>query len=127
MLLELEKDLASQAPAGAWLSAEAWMNVVQRTHRPVGTALAERWEMPSAIVNAIRGCADFDSQDPFSIGNAVRFANAAAKQAGLYTGAFPLEATDAIVAQGRRHYAFDDTTWKRLTSNLREVVRAQLG
>jgi putative nucleotidyltransferase with HDIG domain len=126
MLLELEKDLTSAAPPGAWLSAEAWLGVVQRTHRPLGIALAERWELPTAIVTAIRGCDDFATEDPFAIGNAVRFANAVAKQLGLYMGSYAHEEVDAIVGHGRAHYRFDDTTWKRLTSNLRDNVRSQM-
>jgi len=127
MLLELEKDLTASAPPGAWLSAEAWLGVVQRTHRPVGIALARRWELPDAIVEGIRGSGEFLAHEPFAIGNAVRFANAVAKQAGLYAGTFVLEDVEAIVAQGRTLYGFDDTTWKRLKSSLTETVRAQLG
>ena len=41
MLLEAEKQLARSRNSG-WLSPQAWSDAVQKCHRPIGVALAER-------------------------------------------------------------------------------------
>jgi hypothetical protein len=42
--------------------------------------------MPEPVTNGIRDCDAYDQQDKACVANAVRLANALAKQAGLYVG-----------------------------------------
>ena len=86
MLLDTEKQVVGTRSGATWLDPADWIGIVQRVHRKVGVALAKKWDMPEPVTNGIRDCDAYDQQDKACVANAVRLANALAKQAGLYVG-----------------------------------------
>jgi HD-like signal output (HDOD) protein len=126
MLLEAEKAILGGKAGATWIGSGEWIGVVQRVHRQVGVALAEKWEMPEPVLRGIRDCQEYDNSDRLSIANAVRFANALAKQQGIYVGDVATEDNDALVMVGRSLMGLDEETVTRLTANLRDKVKEQL-
>jgi putative nucleotidyltransferase with HDIG domain len=122
ILLEAESQIVQRNPK-LWIDFSTWISVVQRCHRAIVLDLARKWQLPDEIQKAIQGCTDYDSANPLSIGNAVRFANAVAKQQGIYAGPVKAEESDALVMVGRSLLGIDDETLIRLSSDLKE--RAQ--
>ncbi len=70
MLLEAESSLGKKG----WITAEQWSEVIDATHRPLGIALAERWNLDPEVVAAIRDCQEYDGGDRQCAANVVRFA-----------------------------------------------------
>ena len=122
MLLEAESQITQRNPK-LWIDFSTWMDVVQRCHRPIGLGLARKWQLPEEIQKAIEECADYDPANRLSTGNAVRFANAVAKQQGICAGPVSAEDNDALVMVGRSLLSIDDETLTRLSSDLREKSR----
>jgi putative nucleotidyltransferase with HDIG domain len=85
ILLEAESQIVQRNPK-LWIDFSTWISVVQRCHRAIGLELARKWQLPDEIQKAIEECTDYDSANRLSTGNAVRFANAVAKQQGIYAG-----------------------------------------
>jgi putative nucleotidyltransferase with HDIG domain len=122
ILLEAESQIAQRNPK-LWIDFSTWTDVVQRCHRPIGLDLARKWQLPDEIQKAIEECADYDPANRLSTGNAVRFANAVAKQQGIYVGSVSAEDNDALVMIGRSLLSIDDETLTRLSSDLKEKSR----
>jgi len=122
ILLEAESQIVQRNPK-LWIDFSTWISVVQRCHRAIVLDLARKWQLPDEIQKAIQECTDYDSANPLSTGNAVRFANAVAKQQGIYAGAVSAKENDALVMVGRSLLGIDDETLVRLSSDLKE--RAQ--
>jgi putative nucleotidyltransferase with HDIG domain len=119
MLLEAENQIAQRNPK-LWIDFPTWLDVVQRCHRPIGLDLARKWQLPEEIQKAIEECADYDPANRLSTGNAVRFANAVAKQQGIYAGNVSADDNDALVMVGRSLLGIDDETLTRLSADLKE-------
>jgi putative nucleotidyltransferase with HDIG domain len=122
ILLEAESQIVQRNPK-LWIDFSTWISVVQRCHRAIVLDLARKWQLPDEIQKAIKESTDYDSANPLSTGNAVRFANAVAKQQGIYAGAVKAQENDALVMVGRSLLGIDDETLTRLSSDLKE--RAQ--
>jgi putative nucleotidyltransferase with HDIG domain len=122
MLLEAENQIAQRNPK-LWIDFATWIDVVQRCHRPIGLDLARKWQLPEEVQKAIEECADYDPANRLSTGNAVRFANAVAKQQGIYAGSVNADDNDALVMVGRSLLGIDDETLTRLSSDLKEKCR----
>ena len=90
-----------------WVESEEWQEAVDRSHRKVGIALAEKWSLPIELVSAIRDCGDYDSANRAAPANFVRFANALAKREGLYPGRWTRD-NDALIMIGRSLLGVDD-------------------
>jgi putative nucleotidyltransferase with HDIG domain len=121
VLLEVERQL-TEVHQRSWLDSGEWLQVVGKAHRPVGVALAEKWQLPPAISASIRAAGEFDKADRQSLSNAVCFANALAKKSGISAGAFEAEDNDAIVMIGRSLIGISDEILRTLTKGLREKV-----
>jgi len=126
MLLEAEKAVLGSKSNATWISGTEWIGVIQRCHRRVGVALAEKWEMPDAVCRSIRDCEEYDNSERLSVANAVRFANALAKQQGLYVGEIAKEDIDALVMIGRSLLNIDEEVVARLTAGIRHMVKEQI-
>jgi putative nucleotidyltransferase with HDIG domain len=122
ILLEAESQIAQRNPK-LWIDFSTWIDVVQRCHRPIGVELARKWQLPDEIQKAIEECGDYDPANRLSTGNAVRFANAVAKQQGIYAGPVSAEDNDALIMVGRSLLGIDDETLTRLSSDLKEKSR----
>jgi putative nucleotidyltransferase with HDIG domain len=122
ILLEAESQIVQRNPK-LWIDFSTWISVVQRCHRPIGLDLAHKWQLPDEIQKAMEESADYDSSNRLSTGNAVHFANAVAKQQGIYAGPVSAKDNDALVMVGRSLLGIDDETLTRLSSDLKE--RAQ--
>jgi putative nucleotidyltransferase with HDIG domain len=122
MLLEAEGQILQRNPK-LWIDFSTWLGVVQRTHRPIGLSLAKKWQLSEEIQKAIEESADYDPANRLSTGNAVRFANAVAKQLGIYMGEVNADDNDALVMVGRSLLGIDDETLARLAGDLKEKAK----
>lgn len=121
LLLEAEKMMSSRTTK-PWIGSDEWMKCIQRSHRPIGVALAKKWQLPTSVINAIEQCSDYDSVDRHSIANMVRFSNAVCKQQGLYIGEFDMEDINALVMIGRSLLGLEDDGLIRLVTGLKDKV-----
>jgi HD-like signal output (HDOD) protein len=126
MLLEAEKAILASKPKMVWLSSSEWVGIVQRIHRQVGVALALKWDMPDTVCRSIKDCDEYDDVDRLSIANAVRFANAVAKQQGIYIGEVNGDDNDALVMNGQSLLGLEDPEVKRLSDGLKNKVKEQM-
>jgi putative nucleotidyltransferase with HDIG domain len=126
LLLEAERMASggfSNHSKNGWIESTAWISVIQTTHRKVGVALAEKWELPESVVKAIRDCGDYDAADRGCAANTVRFANAVAKREGLYVGPVDAEDNNALIMIGSSLLGFDEDFLKRVCQGLKERMR----
>jgi putative nucleotidyltransferase with HDIG domain len=125
LLLEAERMSSGgfSAHKGGWIESGAWISVIQSTHRKVGVALAEKWELPEAVVKAIRDCGDYDAADRGCAANTVRFANAVAKREGLYVGPVDHDDNGALIMVGSSLLGFDEDFLKRVCQGLKDRMR----
>jgi len=120
VLLELERQLTDVQEG--WIDSGEWLQVVGKIHRPIGVALAEKWALPGPIVACVRDAVGYDEANRHSLANAVCFANALAKQSGIYAGALDAEDNDALVMAGRSAIGISDDILGTLTKGLGERV-----
>jgi putative nucleotidyltransferase with HDIG domain len=101
LLLEAEKLMAVQKSKVPWISHAIWRQVVDRSHRNVGVALARRWNLPGGVGDAIEKCVGYDHTVALAPSNVVCLANAFAKVQGLYAGDFDSEQVNALLVEGK--------------------------
>jgi putative nucleotidyltransferase with HDIG domain len=121
ILLEAERQTTELYNRG-WIACDEWVEVVNRTHRAVGLALAEKWQLPDGILKCLQENLDYDNADRSALVNAVCFANALAKKSGVYVGTFDADDVDAIVMIGRSLIGVNDEILKTLLKGLKERV-----
>ena len=122
MLLEVERSLGSQG--AATITPEIWEDIVAQVHRPVGAALAAKWQLPADVVEAIRDASEYDPSNRASPANVVRFANAMAKREGFVSGPIDTDDVDALVMIGRSMLNIDEQVASRLATGLAEQISA---
>jgi putative nucleotidyltransferase with HDIG domain len=123
LLLEAEKNVVGTR-TNVWIEPEAWVDVLQKVHRPIGVSLAQKWGMPETVSAAIQDCSEYNSAERVSVGNCVRFANALAKKEGIYVGSIDASDVDALVMIGRSLLGIDDNVLQRLSGGLGDRVKA---
>lgn len=121
ILLEAEKQ-TTELYNRPWIPSVDWVEVVGATHRAVGLALAEKWQLPEAILKCLEENLDYDNADRTSLANAVVFANALAKKTGVYVGKVDADDIDAILMIGRSLIGVNDEVLKTLTKGLNDRV-----
>ncbi len=121
LLLEVERQMVDLYNR-PFIDAIEWVEVVGRTHRKVGVALAEKWQLPEQVARCVRECTEYDNSDRNSLLNAVCFANALAKKVGVYAGAVDADDIDALVMIGRSLIGISDDVLKSLSKGLKERV-----
>ena len=126
MLLDAERRLFN-VRTRTWLFPLTWLGVIERTHRTVGIALAQSWRLPDLVIRSVRDADNYDTTDPGNPANAVRFANALAKLAGVYVGDFDQADLESLVFVGRRLFSFSDSDIDAMTTGLKERVEERLG
>jgi putative nucleotidyltransferase with HDIG domain len=122
LLLEAEKSVVGTR-TNVWIDPESWVEVLQKVHRPIGVALAQKWGLPDTVASAIQDCNEYNSAERVSVGNCVRFANALAKQQGIYVGKVDQSDADALVMIGRSLLGIDDNVLQRLSGGLGDRVK----
>src|SRR5262249_8795884 len=125
MLLEAERLTMAAERGASWMSSEDWVAAIARSHRAVGVALAQRWQLPEHLVAAIRDCSEFDNSERHAPANYVRFANAVAKREGFHVGAIDSDDVMALIMIGRSLLEVNDDILGKLTATLRERVTVQ--
>jgi len=118
LLLEAEKLHSVNKSAVPWINHNVWRQVVDRSHRKIGVALAQRWRLPAEICSAVEGCAAYDVAVPLAYANIVCLANAFAKQQGLYAGDVDAKQAGATVAEGKRLLGLSDEAMTLLCTDL---------
>jgi putative nucleotidyltransferase with HDIG domain len=125
MLLDAERRLF-KVRTRTWLFPDAWLGLIARTHRSLGIALSAAWRLPDLVVQTITGAHTLDPAAAASPANAVCFANALAKAAGLYAGEFDRAAVDDLIDEGRLLFALSEQDVKSLTNGLADRVAERL-
>ena len=121
ILLEFERQV-TEVYNRPFIDSAEWISVIGRTHRPVGVALAEKWQMPEQVTRCIRECVEYDNADCASLVNIVCFSNSLAKKTGIYAGTIDADEVDALVMIGRSIIGANDEIIKTLTRGLKERV-----
>jgi putative nucleotidyltransferase with HDIG domain len=121
ILLEAERQ-TTELYNRSWIASSEWIEVIGRTHRAVGLALAEKWQFPEQVVRCMQENIEYDNADRTSLANAVCFANALAKKTGVYVGPVDAEDIDAIVMIGRSLIGVSDEILKTLMKGLKDRV-----
>ncbi len=121
ILLEFERQM-TEVYNRPFIDSAEWVEVIGRTHRGVGVALAEKWQMPEQVTRCIRDCAEYDNADRASLVNIVCFSNSLAKKTGIYAGIIDADEVDALVMIGRSIIGASDEIIKTLTRGLKERV-----
>jgi putative nucleotidyltransferase with HDIG domain len=101
LLLEAEKLMSVHKSSVPWISHAVWRQVVDRSHRKIGVALAQRWNLPATIGDAIEKCVGYDPAVPHAPSNIVCLANAFAKVQGLYAGDYDADQVHALLVEGK--------------------------
>jgi putative nucleotidyltransferase with HDIG domain len=125
MLLDAEKRLRGTRTKG-WMPPATWLRLISESHRRIGVALAEKWNMPEGVRLSIRDAGVYDTAEPHSTANAVRLANALSKLEGVYVGVMDEAETESLVAAGRALFGLDDARLDFLTTYLKERVNERL-
>lgn len=120
ILLEVERQTSTSK---GWIESDAWIDVISETHRKVGTALAEKWNLPEEVQAAVRDCGDYDPAERHGAANFVRFANAVAKSQGIAVGSVSADEAAALIMVGRSLLGIDEDVFAQLTKGLQ--ARAQ--
>jgi putative nucleotidyltransferase with HDIG domain len=123
MLLEAEAQIAQRNPKLWSIDGDTWVGVVDRTHRKIATDLAKKWQFPEEVQFAVLQFSDYDAANRQSIGNAVHFANALAKQMGIALGEVSAEDNDALVMVGRSLLGLDDDAVARVAADAKTRCR----
>ena len=118
LLLEAEKLMSVHRSSLPWISHAVWRQVVERSHRNIGVALARRWNLPPAIGNAIEKCVGYDSAVPHAPSNVVCLANAFAKVQGLYAGDYDADQVNALLVEGKQLLDMPDEALALLCAGL---------
>jgi len=125
MMLEAEKMLVSQRAGAPWVTADVWLAGVQKVHRQVGMAIAERWELPDLVKKTIADSCEYDPSNRVSSVNVVCFANSLAKAYGFYPGPVDKDDAAASVMIGRSLLGIDDEPVKRLLATLKDRIQSE--
>lgn len=123
LLLEAERQVTGMRKS-RWIGSASWSRVIELNHRRVGSELARGWGLPSEIARGIEDCAEYDPSDRQCVPNVVRFANAVAKQNGLYDGKVDMDDVDSLVMLGRTLLGVDEEPVKRLAARVRDRIAA---
>jgi len=118
LLLEAEKLMAVHKSSVPWISHTVWRQVVDRSHRDIGVALARRWNLPAAIGDAIEKCVGYDAGVPHAPSNVVCLANAFAKVQGLYAGDYDADRVNGLLVQGKELLDMPDEALALLCAGL---------
>jgi len=121
ILLEFERQM-TEVYNRPFIDSAEWVAVIARTHRVVGVALAEKWQMPEQVTRCIRDSAEYDNADRASLVNIVCFSNSLAKKTGIFAGSIDPDEVDALVMIGRSIIGANDEIIKTLTRGLKERV-----
>jgi len=122
MLLEAEAQIVQRNPK-LWIDGDAWIGVVERAHRKVAIELVKKWQYPEEVCTVVKPFIDYDVANRQSVVNAVGFANALAKQLGIYLGGIAAEDNDALVMVGRSLLGLGDEGFARVSADIKTRCR----
>ena len=121
LLVSAERRLLGSRTA-IWIPAPQWLRFVVEKHRPVGLALVGKWGLPETVRRSIADSVEYDVQDPRSMSNAVRLANALAKLNGLYVGETDPEEAQSQRFVGQQLFGLDEAATDHLASEARAEI-----
>jgi putative nucleotidyltransferase with HDIG domain len=117
LLLELER--AIDAPQSSWLSADAWLGVINECHREVGVALARSWHLDEEVLLAIARSDRYAPDNPSSMSSVICYANALAKHAGIAAGPVDTAINDILLRDGEALFKLDAGMVETLLAEMR--------
>ncbi len=110
-----------------WFNANTWVELVQLSHRPVGVALARAWRLPETIASAIDNCLEYDDAVPRSASNCIRFANAIAKDLGVFVGDIDQEVNAGVLRVGQLMLGLENAEVNVLRDELSKRLAGDVG
>lgn len=118
-VLTLERQSPARA-ANALNEVTLWRSV-ELVFRPVSAELARRWVLPEGVARAIARSGSPEDAAGFALGAIVRFGAALVAREGLpVLRRGPEEATEEILADGRRQLAIDAKSEARVAHHLKD-------
>lgn len=121
-LLELEKSVSRWQQA-SWIDPHDWLEIVEEIHRPIGIAVAKRWNLPEQVAEAIEDCVEYDPGDRLSPANAVRFANALVKREGVVVGKVDMDQVSTVLMIGRSVLGLEDEAIDGMSKSLHTAIK----
>ena len=119
VLLAAEQQMAPTRKK-PWIGVADWVAVVERVHRKVGVALAEKWDLPAPVVSCVRDSSEYDNSDRASPLNLVVLANALAKRERLQVGTVDAQDVEAIIMIGRSLLGVRDELLNKVCAGIRD-------
>jgi putative nucleotidyltransferase with HDIG domain len=117
VLLEAERQAVRTAEE--WLNANNWLEIVADCHREVGVATARTWLLPEDIIHAIARSNRYTPEGRTATANLVCFANALAKDQGVYAGEVDKEEVQMLIRQGQDLYGVSDEQLLQIRATIR--------
>ncbi len=127
LLLDVERRVRKDNPAQGWLRTADFVELVSSAHRTVGLLVAAKWEFPSIVRRAISDNLTFEIEEPFSVPNVVRLANALCKSQGLAGGTVDMTREEQIIVAGANLLNVQPEILDEVCDDLRGRVAARLG
>jgi HD-like signal output (HDOD) protein len=127
MLLDVERRVRKDNPSQGWLRTADFEGLVSSAHRTVGLLVAAKWEFPSIVRRAIGDNLNYETEEPFSVPNVVRLANALCKLQGLYVGAVDMAKEEQVIVTGANLLNVHPEILDEVCDDLRARVTARLG
>jgi HD-like signal output (HDOD) protein len=127
LLLDVERRVRKDNPSQGWLRTADFVELVSSAHRTVGLLVAAKWEFPSIVRRAISDNQTFETDEPFSVPNVVRLANALCKSQGLAGGAVDRVREEQIIVTGANLLNVQPEILDEVCDDLRARVTARLG
>jgi HD-like signal output (HDOD) protein len=126
LLLEIERQM-QRAESRSSIPEAAFLAIMEGTAALAGAAVALRWELSGAVVEAITHSRSWNARDPKSLSNAVRFAGLATGRLGLTVGMHNGAESDRAFGEGRVLLKVDEVALKRISHGFKERMTVLAG
>jgi HD-like signal output (HDOD) protein len=123
LLLEIEGEM-QRAGNRSLIPEPIFLATIEAAAHLGGGAVARRWDLPEAAVEAVERSRDWNIQDRHALSNVVRFARTLSIRLGLSFGLSQGVDLERTYNEGRALIQIDDTSLRRISHGLKERIRA---
>jgi HD-like signal output (HDOD) protein len=126
LLLEIEQQM--QRPGNrAVIPDSTFLVTMEAAASVAGAAVARRWELSGAVVQAIEHSRTWNSRDAHALSNIVRFAGTLTSRLGLTVGIYRGAEIDRTFGEGRALLRLDEMALKRVGHGFKERIAVLSG
>jgi HD-like signal output (HDOD) protein len=126
LLLEIEQQM--QRPGNrAVIPDSTFVVTMEAAANVAGAAVARRWDLSGAVVQAIEHSRTWNARDPHALSNIVRFAAALTSRLGLTVGIYRGAEIDRTFGEGRALLRLDEMALKRVGHGFKERIAVLSG